>query len=395
MDSFKVSQLAFTVSSLVLGNSFTRNFEALSDGIKGFFGNVVGLRLFFSTTVDESTADAALAHETLRNFMSSLTIKGPTQEWCSSVQGRDLWQLLAHSGILAGNAGDVVHIADIASSEAAKTVAQEYLVPFALGHYLPRNFSEEDDLLGAMPVSMLKKSGSVSASLISSLGGNWRLDAGTATVTVYCYADIVYTRKPVSYVPSFFKAEDYAGDTFELDNGGRAVSVPYLAVFDDDYSTFTSPTEPRVENDGHVVQHLVSGDELNKRQSYSKDTTREQYADDGCLLFSPTDANDPGGWHTGRVIKITKAGAQQSGDSRYVYMCYQETKPTDLLSQLESQGFDPRKGQVREAVEDITTLAPMAPDGRPSRVLHKQFPAGVTVDPRNIGARARAFTINV
>lgn len=393
MDSFKSTQLVFTASSLSIGQSVTRNFEALSDGVKGFFGNIVGLRLFVDVNIAESSASAAIEHETLRNLISSLTIKAPTAEWCSSVQGRDLLNLLFHAGILQENAADLIHIADIASSEASNAVDQEYLVPFALGHYMPRNFSEEDDLMGAIPVSMMKKSGSLSFSLISSLGGNWEF-YNSETATVYCFADIVWTRKPITYVPGFFKAQDWNSDVFELDTGGRAVAIPYLAVFDDDFSTFTTPTEPRIEVDGHIIQSLVTGAEINKRLSYNKNDIRSLFADQSVTLFAPVDSNDPGGWVTGRVIKVVKAGAQQSGDSRYIYYGYQETKPTDLLNQLESQGFDARKPSVQEAVRDLSTLKPV--DGqRPSRILKDNLPAGAQIDPRNIGSRVRAFTVNV
>lgn len=393
MDSFKTTQHLFTVSQLALGAQFTKNFEALSDGIKGFFGNIVGLRLFFDADIAESSAAADLEHETLRNFMSSLTIKNPTAEWCSAITGRDLLNLLFHSGILCENATDLIETVDFSSSTSSADMEQEYLIPFALGHYLPRNFSEEDDLMGSVPVSMMKKSGSMSASLISSLGGNWGL-YGATTVTVYCYADIVWTRKPVTYVPSFFKAQDWNSDQFELDTGGRAVSIPYLAVFDDDFLTFTLPTEPRVEMDGNTVQSLVTGSEINKRVSWNKDDIRSLYADPSVCLMVPSDANDPGGWPTGRIIKVVKAGAQHTGDSRYVYMGYQETKPTDLLNQLEAQGFNSMNPSVQEAVKDLSTLRP-SEAGRPSRILKNNLPAGTQIDPRNVGARVRAFTVNV
>ncbi len=397
MDKFFAGQRWFTKSGLSLGDDDQQEFDSLKEKSRGFFGAVTGLRLRATANVDESTAAAALAHETLRNIIDSITLTLPTREFCSGLQGRDLWQVLTDGQILAGNAADLVHIADIASSEDSNAMAQEYLIPFAIGRYLRNNFSEEDELVGAVPISMLKKHGSLYYHILSSLGGNWRLNAGTEKLTVTADLDCVYTKEPISYVPSFMRAEDKSESDYSLVSGGAVVSVPFVGVFDDDYSTFTSPTEPRIEIDDSQVQGLVSGDSLNRARSWKCDGLREAYLDDGYTVFSSLDANEPGGWPSGKSIILRNCGAQHSGDVRYVAFCYQETSATDIAQQLDDTGI---KGKVaEEIVADFSAFKPMGVDGkgspRVSRVLYKGLPAAVKIDKRRPGRGLRAFSLQI
>ena len=365
-------------------------FRALT-GIRGLYSYVVGLVCRVETAVDESSASAALAWETLVNWIASTTITAAGHTYCSAVSGKAFYNIAAMSGIIApgGKGAGFWPIADVGSSEAA--VAQDFgmLIPFAPG-FFRSNDSGMSDLAGAVPLPILADQGAMQYTTISALGGNWRLDGGTDTHEIGVYPVIVDLKNPISYVrPTFHELAAASGDGSVTLPGSGPRTIVCAGIYDDAYSTMTEAPGLELNVDGLVYQSGVTSDELNKL--YAARGSENYIGQDG----GPMDnvpicgswGNSPGASLTGSVIKIQNGHTAHTA-SLYVSMDLRQPTVAEMLADLKAQAVPADlAGRVVAEYERVAAAAGDTTYLRAGLVPYRQaVPGGVAQVPGQLGA---------
>lgn len=374
-----VVQKAGKITAVAQGGSDSCSLDKLQDDVLGLHGNITGLYLDCQVDVDESAASAALAWETLMGLLASITLEMPGGAWCNGVSGKGLLNFLGKSGLLYGAessiqaAVDLIHLADLASSESATAVRQIYFIPLAPYYYLAQNFFEDEDLLvGAAPLAWVKKMAKLAITTITSLGGNWRFDSASDTLDCDVWADVVYTENPVTYVPSFLREKQTSEDSHTLEGIGDFNAFDHISVHDDAYSTFTDGTEPRITVEGKPIQNFVDGLTIQKLKATKRRQKMEDFTQDGNCLVACTDMRSPASFIRGRDVTVWKAGAQATAP--YLLLYHGFGSPTDdtIVGQLEA-------AKVKAAVIDrIRSDWASAQPRKRSRVHRGGLPIGIS-----------------